>query len=854
MIFGNRFLDRTRQSSARRASIFPHGRPRSGAAGYVLALCLAIFFANVSQGAESIVIVPQEIKLSGPAARQQVIVERIRNHQSVEHITNDVVFSTSDAKVLAIRDGVAVPVGNGTATLTANVGKRTAKTQVVVENMAKPFAWSFRNHVQPVLAKAGCSAGACHGAEAGQNGFRLSLRGYDDETDFLTLTRQANGRRVNPVDPGRSLLLTKPTTAVPHKGGKKFEVDSIDYRVLAEWIASGAPGPKAEDVRIEKIEVLPDHVVLGEEQNQQLLVRATFSDGHTEDVTHWAKYNAANAPVAQVDDEGKVTVMGHGEGAITAWYLSRIATATVTVPFTNKVSASVFAKAKRRNFIDDLVLEKLASLNLPPSPRSTDSEFIRRIFLDTIGVLPTADETRAFLANRSSGKRDELIEKLLQRPEFIDYWSYKWSDLFLVTSRVGQQGPRLKTPASWAYYNWIRQNVVANTPWDQFARQVIVAQGSTLENGAGNFYMLHDNPRDAAENVSLAFLGMSINCAKCHNHPMEKWTNDEYYQFANLFARVRNKSGSGGDGDNIIFVSDDGDLVQPRTGKPQVPRPLEGDPVPLNSTEDRRLAVAGWLTDPANPYFTRSIVNRVWANYFGVGLVEAVDDLRATNPASNEKLFAATAQFLVDQKYDLKSLMRAILQSETYQRSSVPLPENAGDTRFYSRYFTKRLMAEVLLDSISQVTGVPTELRTDGARGAASSAYPAGLRVLQLPDSNIDSYFLKTFGLPVREKTCSCERTAEPNVTQVLHIANGDTINDKLAAKGNVLGQWLEKNLPHERIIEEAYLSALNRLPTIQEQSRFLKVLDEAPPEELRPVVEDMVWAMLSSKEFLFNH
>src|SRR5262245_55353556 len=334
---------------------------------------------------------------------------------------------------------------------------------------------SFRNNVQPVLAKAGCNAGACHGAAAGQNGFKLSLRGYDDEADFMALTRHALGRRIVPTDPGRSLMLLKPTGAVPHKGGKRFEADSLDYRVLADWIAAGTPGPKRDDTRIERIEILPEQVVLKPAAIQQLLVRAHFSDGHTEDVTHWAKYTAANGSVTQVDDTGNVSVVGNGEGAITAWYLSRIAIATVTVPYTNKVAPSVFANAKRRNFIDDLVLEKLRSLNLPPSPRSSDAEFLRRAYLDTIGVLPTSEQAREFLSIKSASKRDELIEKLLTRPEFVDYWSYKWSDLLLVSSK------KLKTAAMWSYYNWIRNNVAANTPWDRFVVQLITAQGSALE-------------------------------------------------------------------------------------------------------------------------------------------------------------------------------------------------------------------------------------------------------------------------------------------------------------------------------------------------------------------------------------
>ncbi len=334
-------------------------------AAFLLFSCLGSSFVNSVHGADSITILPQKIKLSGQAARQQLIVEKLRDKQFVEQLTSNVVFQISNSKVLAIKDGVATPVGNGTATVTAKVGNKTAKTEIVVEGMEKPFEWSFRNHVQPVLAKAGCSAGACHGAAAGQNGFKLSLRGYDDENDFLALTRHANGRRVNPMDPGRSMILIKPTTAVSHKGGKRFEVGSIDYRVLSEWIASGATGPKKEDPRIQRIEMVPDHVILKPGASQQIVVRATFSDGHTEDVTHWAKYNAANATVTQIDDEGLVKVIGNGEGAITAWYLSRIAIATVTVPYTNNIPSSTFAKAKRRNFIDDLVLEKLASLNLP---------------------------------------------------------------------------------------------------------------------------------------------------------------------------------------------------------------------------------------------------------------------------------------------------------------------------------------------------------------------------------------------------------------------------------------------------------------------------------------------------------
>lgn len=709
--------------------------------------------------------------------------------------------------------------------------------------------WSFRNHVQPVLAKTGCSSGACHGAAAGQGGFRLSLRGYDDEGDWKSITRSALGRRIVLSDPARSLLLLKPTGAVPHKGGTRFEVGSLEYKIVSEWIAAGAPPPKADDARITKLEVSPDHATLKPGDAQQLTVKATLSDGSVQDVTRWAKFTDANASVTTVDESGNVKVAGFGEGAITAWFLSRIAIATITAPYTNKVHADAFAKAPRRNFIDDEVIAKLRELNLPPSPRATDEVFIRRAFLDTIGTLPTAREVREFTADARVGKRDRLIESLLARPEFVDYWTYKWSDLLLVNSE------RLRPAAMWSYYNWIRNNVAANTPWDRFVRELVTARGSTLENGAANFYALHEDPPNMAETTSQAFLGMSINCAKCHNHPMEKWTNDEYFGFANLFARVRTKTGSG-DGEKIIFAASEENINQPLTGRPQKPKPLDGHALSIDDPNDRRAALADWLTSRDNTYFARAIVNRVWANFYGVGLVEKVDDLRITNPASNEKLLTAAANFLADQKFDLKALMRAILQSETYQRSSVALPENAADQRFYSRYYPKRLMAEVLLDAYAQVTAVPTEFRLDlrNQNRGIGEKYPAGLRALQLPDTRAFSYFLETFGRPDRVKTCECERTADPSMSQALHIANGDTVNKKLAAKDSIVAKLLDAKLSYEKLIDETSLASLSRLPTSTEKERFLKVLADTKDAERRIALEDIFWAMLSSREFLFNH
>lgn len=801
----------------------------------LFALILFVFCcAGVVRAEDGIVVLPQQISLNGPAARHGLIVEKVHGGQYVGQISNDFSVVSGDEKVIKVESGDVVPVGNGKTTLIVKNGGDTATAQVTVTGMDKPWQWSFRNDVQPVLTRAGCNSGACHGAAAGKNGFHLSLRGYDDEGDYRTLTRQFLSRRVNPSDPGRSLMLLKPTTAVPHKGGLRFKTDSIEYQILSQWIAQGTPAPQTDDPRIQSIDLLPNHVILKPGDNQQLLVLAHFSDGSTREVTHWSKFTATDTSVSTVNDEGQVKVAGHGEGAVTAWYLSKIAVATVTSPFENKVSPDQYSAAG--NLVDELVNEKLKDLSLPPSSAASDAEFLRRAFIDTIGVLPTADEARVFLSDSSPLKRDKLIDQLLyHRGEFVDYWSYKWSDLLLVSSR------KLNSEQMWSYYHWMRDRVAGNTPWDQFARELVTATGSVRENGAANFFVLHDDPTDVSENLSVAMLGFSINCAKCHNHPMEKWTNDQYYGMANLFARVRTKAGS--DGLPVVFSASEGDVIQPLTGKPQPPRPLDASPVPP-SLSDRREAFADWLVSPANPYFARAIVNRVWANFMGVGLVEKVDDMRASNPPSNEKLLSALAAYLIDHHYDLKELMKLILRCQTYQRSSQALPGNSADTKFYSHHYPRRIMAEALLDATSQVMRSPTSFPN----------YPNGWRAVQLPDSNVDSYFLKSFGRPERALTCECERTADPSMAQAMHIANGDTINQKLQAKGNVIEQFLADKTPQDKIVDEAYLSALSRYPTEKEKQQILDVLKDANDADKHKLLEDLYWGLLSSNEFLFDH
>ena len=713
---------------------------------------------------------------------------------------------------------------------------------------------SFRHDVLPVLSKAGCNSGGCHGALAGKGGFRLSLNAYDPATDHYNITRENRGRRIEFADPARSLFVIKPTAAVRHKGGKPLHEDSDAYKLLIEWIQQGAPGPSTDDTKLNRIELSPALSQLNKGDTQPLTVHAFFSDGTKRDVTRWARFTPTDATIAEVDEAtGLAKVIGYGEGAISVWYSGQIALARITSPWPSVIPDEVFARTPKRNVIDKRVIEQLRRLNLKPSKPSSDSEFIRRVYLDVVGMLPTPQETKAFLADTSETKRDDLIEKLLAQPGFVDYWAYRLSDLFLISSK------KLRPLALKAYYDWLRGEIEKITPWDQLVRQVIAAKGDTLKNGAANFYSIHQDPETMAENVSQAFMSLSINCAKCHNHPLEKWTNDQYYSFANLFARVRAKGWGGdarsGDGARTLFIADRGDLIQPRTGKPQPAAPLDGQAIASDSTEDRREALADWLTSPENPYFTRSIANRVWANFFGRGIVEPVDDLRISNPASNEPLLQAISEHLVKNDYDIKSLMRLILRSETYRRSSTPLPENEGDQKYYSRYYPRRLMAEVLQDAITSVTRVSPKYNritlSDGST-EGTSLYREGTRALQLSDAAVTSYFLKTFGRNEREITCECERSNKPSMVQVLHLSNGDTLNNNLRSKQSRVNTMITQS--NGDIIDEAYLLCLSRRPSDSERKRLQNIFEVAPETERRGVAEDLFWALMTSREFLFQH
>jgi hypothetical protein len=795
----------------------------------------------------TVALLPGKVTLDGPKAFQRLLVQRRDGDAWSADLTAKAVFRVDNPAIARVEpDGTVRPIANGKTTLIAQVGGEEARAEVVVSQFEKDEPWSFANHVEPVLTRAGCNQGACHGAAAGKNGFRLTLRGYSPEVDYDVLTRQALGRRVVKTAPAESLMLLKPTGALRHGGGVRFGADSLEYRVLAEWIASGTPRPSANDPTMKSLTVYPEAARLRPGDHQSVVVRATYSDGRSADVTGWAKFASTDETVARVDENGKVKVEGRGEASVTVWYSSLVARATITVPSELPINPKVFADAARRNLIDDKNLAKLASLGLPPSPDCGDAAFLRRATLDATGTLPSAEAFEAFVADRAPAKRAKLVDRLLAGPEYVDYWAYKWSDLFLVSSK------KLPAPAMWAFYGAIRRSVAEDVPWDRFARAIVTAKGDSQSNGLANYFVLHRDPIDLTESASMAFLGLSLTCARCHNHPMEKWTQDQYYGMANLFARVKLKDG-GTTGDVVVMPAPEGDIHHPRTGAVIPPQPLDAKALPVTDRGDRREAFADWLASKDNPYFARAVVNRVWRNFFSRGLVDPEDDLRATNPASDEPLMEALVADFIAHGYDIKHLIRTIMTSAVYARSSEPVPGNAGDSKFLSHYAAERLPAEVLLDAISQVTGVPTSF----------AGYPSGWRSLQLPDVKPESTFLDAFGRPIRESTCSCERSAEPSMAQALSLLNGAMLNGKLRAERGVVSKLLASGASDEAIVDRLFASALTRRPTAAERERLKAALAGAvagirdakeSAQARRAAVEDLYWATLTSKEFLFNH
>jgi hypothetical protein len=669
----------------------------------------------------------------------------------------------------------------------------------------------------------------------GKGGFKLSLLGFDSVFDYAQIVQSAEGRRVVLSDPERSILLLKPTLTMEHGGGERFKAGGREYELIRRWLEDGAPPPHANDPEVTAVSLWPARRLLTPGEQQQFLVRATWKDGRSEDVTATARFDILNEGVASITPLGLVTAKGPGETHVMVRFGGQVAVAQVTLPYARLMK---YPELPRNNFIDDKLIAKWKDLGLVPSPLCSDEDFFRRIHLDAIGTLPAPDDVRAFLADRSPDRRKKAIDRVLARPEFVDFWALKWGDLLRINrDSMNERG-------MWSFHNWVRACLRDNKPVDEMVREIITAEGSTFTEGPANFYRAATSPAEWSEMATQVFLGVRVGCAKCHHHPFEKWSQEDYAGMAAFFVRLGTKGsrefGIFG-GEQVVYLRSSGEMTHPRKGNVVPPHPLDG-PV-LNDPLDRRVKLAEWMTARDNPFFARNLVNRFWGYFMGRGRVEPLDDLRATNPASNPELLGALARDFADHKFDLEHLLRTIMNSRAYQLSSLPEAGNRADALNvqYAHFTVRRLTAEQLADAVDFATGTREKYR----------GLPLGTRAIQLPDTRVPSFFLDVFGRPSRRITCECERTTQPNIAQALHLLNGDYLNRKInAPTGRVETLFkVKRELP--AVVEELFLAALSRPPRDEERRRALELIGEAPT--LREGAQDLLWALINSREFQFN-
>ena len=700
---------------------------------------------------------------------------------------------------------------------------------------------TFESDVQPLLTRLGCNSGPCHGKSRGQNGFALSLLGFDSDFDYAAIAREGRGRRVFPSAAEQSLLLRKATGEIPHGGGKRFDVGSPPYEEIRSWIQGGLPRTPENAPKLVRVVIEPSSCSLLPKQQFPLRVIAEYSDGRRRDVTEATGYQSNDRTIAAIAADGDGVIQAGpipGEAAIMARYMNHIAVCAVTIPLPGAVPDAAYDSLPRKSPIDDLVWKKLKLLGMLPSTRANDATFHRRAHLRVIGRLPTPDETRTFLAETSPNKRQALIDRLLERPEYGDFWANKWADLL-------RPNPyRAGIKSVWNLDSWLREAFRKNMPYDQFARELITAQGSTWKNGAAVIFRDRPESIEIGSSVSQLFLGVRLECAKCHHHPFEVWSQDDFYGFASFFSRIGHK-GEGlsppiSGGEEIIFTTPSGQLNHGRTGLPVLPKTLTGSSLTLGPDEDPREVLAAWMTDTSNPYFPRVMANRVWSEIMGHGLVEPVDDIRATNPASNEALLDYLALEFRQNGYDIKKLIRTIMTSDVFELSSIPTERNISDLKNFSRYYRQRMRAEVLLDAVNDVLNVEEDF----------AAMPPGSRSMQLWTHRSSSLFLDTFGRPDLNQDPPCERSTESTTPQVLHLMNSPALNKKLANDTARPAKLALGDASNQAIVEEAYLLIYNRFPTDEEQRQALEILPER--DKRRPAVEDLFWALLNTPEFSF--
>ncbi len=791
---------------------------------------------NVMELPSRLSVYPSEVLLVGPDAQQQLVVTGFSGDDSLRDWTRDLQITCADAAIAKIENGVVYPLADGETEITVHFGDNQQTIPLRVSGSSSQIPTAFESDVLVALSKQGCNSGACHGSPSGKGGFRLSLRAFDKQLDELTLIREDFGRRVNTLEPERSLLLAKPTMAVEHGGGKKLRKQDDAYKILHRWISEGAKTDPIDTARCDRLEVFPSQkrVLSVSGGKQQLAITAKFSDDSARDVTRAVAYSSSNTGVATVDEQGLVTPHSQGETVILVRFLEHIE--SIPLMFVDNDENFQWQSPPTYNYVDELIDRKLELFQYQPSETCTDSEFLRRVYLDVIGTLPTVGETEAFLADSADDKRAALINQLLQRDEHAKFWAIKWGDLLKMTgAMVGDHGVH-------KYHRWVEESIRNNTPYDEFARQLVTATGSTLANPPANFYRTSTNMNECVETISQVFLGLRLQCAKCHNHPFERWTQDNYYGLGAFFHRVGRRN-TPRPGETFVYSTALGEVTQPRTGQTMQPWLPKVGLIGTEADQDRRLKFAEWLVDAENPYFARIEANRIWSQFFSRGIVDPIDDFRESNPPANEPLLDALAKDFVESGFDRKHLIRVILNSRTYQSSYQANESNQVDHTYFSHQEPRLLGAEQLLDAINQSLGLT---QTFGN-------LPPGTKATQLPAPDIAKVnFLKIFGQPERMTVCACERSGESNLGMAIELFNGAELHNKLRDSNNRFRAVLARGSSVEETIREIYAAALCRQPSDIELKAALTHC--AKREDPAAGVEDVCWALFNTDEFVFQH
>ncbi len=800
-----------------------------------LALFALVLMTAVTSAAElvEINVYPLNIDLTNSRDRQRLIVQARYADGITEDVTEQATITNGNAEVLRQEGYLFYPQGNGETTVNVEFQGKALQVAAKVQNFDVTPPVSFTLDVMPIFMKANCNTGSCHGAARGKDGFLLSLYGFDPNGDYNNITRDFSSRRINLAFPEDSLLMTKGAGVVPHTGGTRFRKGDELYETVHEWLRDGAVMDQGEIPTVTKVDIYPKGAVLnGEGAQQKISVRAYYSDGTDRDVTHLAYFSSNNDNSAIIEQDGIVTAQNRGE----AFIMARFDTHTVGTHFIVLPKNLEFSwnELPENNYIDTHMHNKFKNLRIIPSELCTDEEFIRRVSLDVTGRLPTVDEYNAFLADTDPKKRDKLVDELLTRKEFVEIWVMKWAELLTIrtTNQISYKSMLL-------YYTWLQERIANNVPMNVMVQELLGSNGGTFANAATNYYQNETNTLKVAENVAQVFMGMRIQCAQCHNHPFDRWTMDDYYSFAAFFSQIGRKRGED-PREIIVFNSNSGDVRHPVGNRVMTPKFLGGDTPDLTG-KDRRQVLANWLASDENPFFAQNLSNIIWAHFFGKGIIQEVDDVRISNPPVNKELLDALATNLTEYNYDFKKLVRDICTSRTYQLSTKTNETNEKDTTNFSHATLRRMRAEVLLDSITQVTTTSNKF----------PGLPSGARAVQIANGNTSTYFLTTFGRAKRETVCSCEVKMEPNLSQALHMLNGDTVNAKIA-QGGLVATRIGEEVPHSKIIEEIYIRCLTRKPTEKELTNLMELVSQE--ENKQQALEDVFWALLNSREFVFNH